>query len=511
MESPYRALVGPFVAYLDVLDQTWSPDREAPTTVVVLPEYVGRHWRDRFLYNQAARRLRAVLVGREHTVILDVPYRRGQDGAAATPPRRPGGRARDRRPTTAPGAQGRRPAGAGGATPLAVLPVHRPGDAHREGGRVAGAGGVRGVPAQTIRRFLFGRRLSNEEEAFERLPKKLALPIFSSDAISSSAYATEEILRVFVVAGAGALLVSIQMALAIVGLLTVVSLSYRQVCRAYPSGGGAYVVARENISHLAGLVAAAALLIDYVMTVAVSTASAVSQVYSVVPELYDIRIEIALGAIALITIANLRGLREAGLFFASPTYLFVGMTLLMIGLGIARIATGQAPASAPPADQLVPLGTQPLGIILILRAFAAGSVALTGVEAIANGVPAFKPPEAKNAANTMLTMAILLGVLFIGITIVADGFGIRPTEEGGPTVVAMVAAAVFGDGTILFVVFQARHGADPLPGRQHQLQRVPAARRDPGRGRVHAAPVRVPRRPPRVLVGDRRPGDGRRG
>jgi amino acid transporter len=310
-------------------------------------------------------------------------------------------------------------------------------------------------PAQTIRRLLFGRRLSNEEDAFERLPKKLALPIFSSDAISSSAYATEEILRVFVVAGAGALLVSIEMALAIVGLLAVVSLSYRQVCRAYPSGGGAYVVARENISHLAGLVAAAALLIDYVMTVAVSTASAVSQVYSVVPELYDIRIEIALGAIALITIANLRGLREAGLFFASPTYVFVGMTLLMIGLGIARIVAGVGPVGVPPTERLVPLGSQTLGMILILRAFAAGSVALTGVEAIANGIPAFKPPEAKNAANTMLTMAILLGVLFIGITIVADAFGIRPTEKGGPTVVAMVAAAVFGDGTIPFVIFQA--------------------------------------------------------
>ena len=308
---------------------------------------------------------------------------------------------------------------------------------------------------QTIRRLLFGRRLSNEEDAFERLPKKLALPIFSSDAISSSAYATEEILRVFVVAGAGALLVSIEMAFAIVGLLAVVSLSYRQVCRAYPSGGGAYVVARENIAPLAGLVAAAALLIDYVMTVAVSTAAAVSQVYSVVPELYDFRIEIALGAIALITIANLRGLREAGLFFASPTYLFVGMTLLMIGLGVARIASGEGPVSAPPADELVPFGTQALGIVLVLRAFAAGSVALTGVEAIANGVPAFKPPEAKNAANTMLTMAILLGVLFIGITVVADGFGIRPTQPGGPTVVAMVAAAVFGDGTIPFLLFQA--------------------------------------------------------
>jgi amino acid transporter len=310
-------------------------------------------------------------------------------------------------------------------------------------------------PGEVLRRFLFGRRLSNEEDAFERLPKKLALPIFSSDAISSSAYATEEILRVFVVAGAGALLVSIQMSMAIVLLLAVVSLSYRQVCRAYPSGGGAYVVARENISQLAGLIAAAALLIDYVMTVAVSTASAVSQVYSVIPELYDVRIEIALLSIALITIANLRGLREAGLLFASPTYLFVGLTFLVIGLGIGRIATGLGPVTAPSPDDLVPLGTEPLGIILILRAFAAGSVALTGVEAIANGVPAFKPPEAKNAANTMTAMAILLGVLFIGITIVADGFGIRPTVVGGPTVIAMVSAAVFGDESIPFIVFQA--------------------------------------------------------
>jgi amino acid transporter len=308
---------------------------------------------------------------------------------------------------------------------------------------------------ETLRRFLFGRRLSNEEDAFERLPKKLALPIFSSDAISSSAYATEEILRVFVVAGAGALLVSIQMSMAIVLLLTVVSLSYRQVCRAYPSGGGAYVVAKENLGQIFGLVAAAALLIDYVMTVAVSTASAVSQVYSVVPALYDVRIEIALAAIAIITIANLRGLREAGLLFASPTYIFVGMTLFVIGLGIFRVTTGQGAVSEPPADQLVPFGTEALGIILILRAFAAGSVALTGVEAIANGVPAFKPPEAKNAANTMTAMAILLGVLFIGITVVADGFGIRPTTEGGPTVIAMVAAAVFGDATIPFFLFQA--------------------------------------------------------
>jgi len=309
-------------------------------------------------------------------------------------------------------------------------------------------------PGEGIRRFLFGRRLSNEEEAFERLPKKLALPIFSSDAISSSAYATEEILRVLVLAGAGALLISIEVAVAITILLAVVAISYRQVCRAYPSGGGAYVVARENLGPLFGLIAAAALLIDYVMTVAVSTASAVAQVYSVVPALYDLRIEIAIAAIALITVANLRGLREAGLLFASPTYVFVGLALLMIAMGLVRVATGQGPATEPPSE-VVDYGTQTLGVFLILRSFAAGSVALTGVEAIANGVPAFKPPEAKNAANTMLSMAILLGVLFIGITVLANAFGIRPTEEGGATVVAIVAGAVFGDGTPLFIAFQA--------------------------------------------------------
>ncbi len=311
-----------------------------------------------------------------------------------------------------------------------------------------------GRAREQIRRTLFGRRLSNEEEAFERLPKKLALPIFSSDAISSSAYATEEILRVLVLAGAGALLVSLDVAIAITILLTVVSISYRQVCRAYPSGGGAYVVAKENLGQIFGLVAAGALLIDYVMTVAVSTASAVAQVYSVVPALYDIRVEIAILSIALITIANLRGLREAGLIFASPTYIYVGLALLMIGVGLVRVASGQGPASPLPTD-VVPFGTEPLGIFLLLRAFAAGSVALTGVEAIANGVPAFKPPESKNAANTMITMAVLLGVLFIGITIVVDAFGIRPTVEGGPTIVAIVAASAFGDGTPLFLAFQA--------------------------------------------------------
>jgi amino acid transporter len=304
------------------------------------------------------------------------------------------------------------------------------------------------------RAILIGRPLASEEEIGERLSKKKALAIFSSDAISSSAYATEEILRVLILAGTGAaLLYSLPVAGAIALMLAVVAISYRQVCRAYPSGGGAYSVSKANLGATASLVAAAALLIDYVMTVSVSTASAVAQLYSVIPSLYDFRIEIAVVAIALITTANLRGLRESGNIFAVPTYLFVGLALLMVGLGAFRVATGQAYDIVQP--DAVPAGTEAVGIFLLLKAFAGGSVALTGTEAIANGVPAFQRPESRNAANTMIAMAVLLAILFVGITFVSDGFGILPTEEGGPTVVALVAATIFGDGSLLFYLFQA--------------------------------------------------------
>ena len=304
------------------------------------------------------------------------------------------------------------------------------------------------------RRSLFGRPLSNEDEAEERLPKKLALPIFSSDAISSSAYAPDEILIALFAGGVVALQFSVETALAIALMLAVVSTSYRQVCRAYPAGGGAYAVAKENLGQVFGLIAAGALMIDYVMTVAVSTASAVAQAYSVWPALYDVRVEIGIASIVLITIGNLRGLRESGNIFALPTYVFVGLALLMIGLGLARAMTGQLPS--PPIPPQVPApGTEALTIFLLLRAFAGGSVALTGVEAIANGVPAFKPPESRNAANTMTTMAILLGVLFVGFMFLADVMGLRPAVAGGgPTAIAQLGSSIFGDGSPLFVALQ---------------------------------------------------------
>jgi amino acid transporter len=306
-----------------------------------------------------------------------------------------------------------------------------------------------------VKAALIGRPLASEEEIGERLSKRKALPIFSSDAISSSAYATEEILRVLVLGGAAAFLLSVEVAAAIALLLAVVALSYRQVCRAFPNGGGAYAVARQELTPLLGLIAAAALLIDYVMTVAVSTSSAVEQLISVAPDVNHYRIAFALLSITLITVANLRGLRESGSIFAVPTYLFVGLAVSIVVIGAVRIITGGVTPVAP-QHEAVTLGTQSIGIVLLLKAFASGSVALTGTEAIANGVPAFRPPEAKNAANTLVAMVVVLGVLFIGLTIVADAYRVVPSEEGsgGPTVIALVARTAFGHGSPLYYVFQ---------------------------------------------------------
>jgi amino acid transporter len=326
-----------------------------------------------------------------------------------------------------------------------------------EGSLVAKAAASR--PRTAAGRFLarisavaLGRPLASEEEIGERLSKKKALAIFSSDAISSSAYATEEILRVLILAGAAALLVSIEIAIAIAIMLAMVALSYRQVCRAFPGGGGAYAVAHAELTPLLGLIAAGALLIDYVMTVAVSTSSALDQIFSIAPGIASLRVEIGILAVVLITIGNLRGLRESGNIFAVPTYVFLVLAMLIVVNGFIHIATGEAnplPRQANPE----PIGTDALGLFLLLKAFASGSVALTGIEAIANGVPAFKPPEAKNAANTMTAMSILLAIIFIGLTIVAHAYDVIPSLNGAPSVVALVAGTAFGTGP-LFYVFQ---------------------------------------------------------
>jgi amino acid transporter len=304
---------------------------------------------------------------------------------------------------------------------------------------------------------LIGRPLASEEEIGERLSKTKALAIFSSDAISSSAYATEEILRVLILGGAAALAIGLEVSVAIAILLAAVAISYRQVCIAYPTGGGSYSVSKRNFGRLASLVAASALLIDYVMTVAVSTSSAVEQITSAIPALSDERVLIGVLAIGLITMGNLRGIREAGNIFAVPTYLFIGSALLMIGLGAYRIIVlGEGAQYAPDLAAQTGETAEAVTILLIVRAFAAGSVALTGTEAIATGVPAFKPPEARNAAKTLAAMAVLLGVLFIGITFLAVNFGISHLDlPEKKTVIAQVAEQVYGAGSIPFFLFQA--------------------------------------------------------
>ncbi len=299
-----------------------------------------------------------------------------------------------------------------------------------------------------LKKLVVGRPLPSMAEKLERLSKIKALAIFSSDAISSSAYATEEILIVLVAAGAAALSYALPIAFAIALLLAIVSFSYRQTVHAYPHGGGSYTVSKENLGTQAGLVAASALLIDYVLTVAVSIAAGTAAVTSAVESLVPYQVPIAVGFVILITLINLRGVRESGTIFAIPTYLFIFSLTIVIVLGAVRIFLGGATHAPPHVDQ----GVEPVTILLLLHAFAAGSVAMSGTEAISNGVPMFQPPESKNAAITLTWMSSILGFFFVGVTFLADSFGIAPSST--ETVISQVGRAVLGNG-LPYVIFQA--------------------------------------------------------
>jgi amino acid transporter len=303
---------------------------------------------------------------------------------------------------------------------------------------------------QTVKSVVLGSPFSAAQAVHERLTKVKALAVFSSDALSSSAYATEEILLVLVLAGSGSLHNALPIALVIIGLLALVTISYRQTIKAYPNGGGAYIVAHENLGVMPGLVAAGALLVDYVLTVAVSVAAGVAAITSAAPDVLDYRVIIGVLIIVLIMLANLRGVRESGSIFAAPTYMFIGIMTAAIAVGFIKIAAGSAPGSilheAPPREDVA--ATQTLGLFLILKAFSSGCAALTGVEAISNGVPAFKPPEARNARTTLTAMAIILGFLFLGITFVSSRFGFVASEH--ETVVSQLGKEVFGKNFIYY-------------------------------------------------------------
>ncbi len=301
-----------------------------------------------------------------------------------------------------------------------------------------------------LKRLLIGRPLSTAEAPHERLSKVKALAVFSSDALSSTAYATEEILRVLVLAGMAAYSFVLPIGLAIVLLLAIVVISYRQTIRAYPHGGGTYIVTKDNLGSYPGLVAAAALLTDYVLTVAVSTSAGVAAVTSAFEQLWPLRVELAVAAITLLTIANLRGVRESGTIFALPTYMFIASMYTLLAIGAAAwLGWG---VTLHPIPTHVPEPVQPLTLFLVLRAFSSGSAALTGVEAVADGVPAFKPPEAQNARVTLAWMGLILGTLFFGTTILTYHFRLVPTEE--ETLVSQLARTLV-DGSPFYYFVQA--------------------------------------------------------
>ncbi|MCL6541954.1 MAG: APC family permease [Roseiflexus sp.] len=306
-----------------------------------------------------------------------------------------------------------------------------------------------------LKRLVVGQPLANEQLVHERLPKRLALAVFSSDALSSTAYATEAILIVLSMAGAAALWLATPIALGIAVLLMTVAFSYMQTIKAYPQGGGTYIVARENLGTIPSLTAASALLIDYILTVAVSMSAGVAAITSAWPMLEPYRVELAVGLIGLVSLANLRGVKESGAMFAIPTYTFVASMFLLIGTGLFNIVTGHVIPAPPPATPHLADGVGALSLFLILRAFAAGCTALTGIEAIADGVPAFKKPEARNAAITLAIMAALLVTMFLGITVLANAYHIIPDGSSEPeTANSQLARAIFGAGSPFYFLLQ---------------------------------------------------------
>ena len=297
-----------------------------------------------------------------------------------------------------------------------------------------------------LKRWLVGDPLKSAQAVHERLSKTLALAVFSSNAISSVAYATEEILLMLVLAGSAAVAWSIPISFAILFLVVVLTISYRQIIYEYPEGGGAYIVARTNLGDQPALIAAGALMIDYVLTVAVSVAAGIAALTSAIPSLFVHREALGLVAIIFIIVMNLRGVRESGKFFAVPTYFAIGALGLMVVIGSIHALFGQGD-SVPPDQQTA---VEELTLFLILRAFAAGCSAVTGMEVISNGVKAFRRPESQNASTTMIHMSLILGVLFMGISFLSSHYGVLPKID--ETVVSQLARLIFGTGPLYYAL-----------------------------------------------------------
>jgi amino acid transporter len=305
-------------------------------------------------------------------------------------------------------------------------------------------------PRKSLSSWLIGRPLSTADAAHETIGKRVGLAVFASDALSSNAYATQEILVILAVAGTQAFGYVIPISIAIVLLLTIVSISYEQIIHAYPDGGGAYIVARDNIGEVAALIAASSLLMDYILTVSVSISSGVAQIISAFPEVYEYRIYIAVAAVMFITVINLRGVKESGAAIAIPSFFFIIVMFITVGLGIVKYFTGSLGDVIDPPELVELHGA--LAVVtpfLILHAFSSGTAALTGIEAISNGITAFKEPRSKNAGITLIWMAVILASLFLGISFLTVQVGAVPSEF--ETVISQLTRTVFGGQGILYI------------------------------------------------------------
>ncbi|MGG1250734.1 APC family permease [Brevibacillus agri] len=297
-----------------------------------------------------------------------------------------------------------------------------------------------------FKRFLIGRPMKTNELAAEKLSKVKALAVLSSDALSSVAYGTEQILLVLITVGAAALWYSIPISMAVVGLLTILILSYRQTIFAYTTGGGAYIVAKDNLGTTTGLVAGGSLLVDYILTVAVSTSASTDAITSAFPALHEHRVLVALLMIFIVTLLNLRGITESATILMYPVYFFVVAILALIIGGVYQWIAGNVHTPSPEYGAVVPGIT----LFLLLRAFSSGCSALTGVEAVSNAIPNFREPAPKNAALTLITMGLILGIMFMGISLLAYAYGIAPSPK--ETVVSQIASTVFGRGIVYYFI-----------------------------------------------------------
>jgi len=310
------------------------------------------------------------------------------------------------------------------------------------------------TPPSSWQNIFTGKPIATADAAHQTIGKIIGLAVFASDALSSSAYSAQETLVILIAAGTLALSYSIPISICIVCLLAILTISYEQTIHAYPGGGGAYIVARDNLGVIPAQIAGAALLTDYILTVSVSISSGVAQIISALPELFPYRVIIAIGMISLIMLINLRGVRESGFIFAIPTYFFLLMMTLTVGFGLFKYFTGTLGVVINPPTDMMPEVVQPITLFLILKAFASGTTAVTGVEAISNGITAFKEPRSHNAGTTLIWMSVILGTFLVGITFLAHQLGALPSEE--ETVFSQIARTVFeGRGFLYLMMISA--------------------------------------------------------